>query len=86
MFGISYISFKEPYVKYSYPRCNCDPGSEVWTFDDGQLTDRAQLPVTKLNFGNFYQVTSFEKHMVNKLLMVTFRQEVLTHFIKKVTI
>jgi hypothetical protein len=28
----------------------------LWTFDDGELTDRSQLPVTKLNFGNFYEV------------------------------
>ena len=33
-------------------KCNCDAGEEAWTYDDGQLTDRNQLPVTKLNFGN----------------------------------
>ncbi len=38
------------------PRCNCDSGELVWTYDDGELTDRGQLPVTKLNFGNFYEV------------------------------
>ena len=32
--------------------CNCDAGEEAWTYDDGQLTDRSQLPVTKLNFGH----------------------------------
>jgi len=48
-------------------RCNCDPGSEVWTFDDGQLTDRAQLPVTKLNFGNFYQEDQAAKFYLGPL-------------------
>ena len=33
-------------------KCNCDAGSELWSSDDGQLTDRRHLPVTKLNFGN----------------------------------
>ena len=33
-------------------KCNCDAAEEAWTYDDGQLTDRHQLPVTKLNFGN----------------------------------
>jgi hypothetical protein len=28
----------------------------MWAFDDGELTDRSQLPVIKLNFGNFYEV------------------------------
>ena len=33
-------------------RCNCDAADPAWSYDDGQLTDRASLPVTKLNFGN----------------------------------
>ena len=32
--------------------CNCDAGEAAWSYDDGQLTDRSQLPVTKLNFGH----------------------------------
>jgi len=32
--------------------CNCDAGESAWSYDDGQLTDRNQLPVTKLNFGH----------------------------------
>ncbi len=40
----------------SFFRCNCDGGEMMWTFDDGELTDRSQLPVIKLNFGNFYEV------------------------------
>ena len=42
-------------------RCNCDDdgGELLWTYDDGELTDRSQLPVIKLNFGNFYQVLMY---------------------------
>ena len=34
-------------------RCNCDAGLTTWTYDDGHLTNKDQLPVTRLNFGNF---------------------------------
>ena len=33
-------------------RCNCDAGEESWRLDEGTLTDRRHLPVTKLNFGH----------------------------------
>ena len=33
-------------------RCNCDAGEEIWRLDEGTLTDRRHLPVTKLNFGH----------------------------------
>ena len=33
-------------------QCNCDAGEEMWTLDEGTLTDLDHLPVTKLNFGS----------------------------------
>ena len=49
--GVCYCYHQEICLREDV-KCNCDAGEEVWTYDDGQLTDRHQLPVTKLNFGN----------------------------------
>ena len=32
--------------------CNCDSNDYVWRYDDGYLTDKEMLPVTKLHFGD----------------------------------
>ncbi len=52
--GTCYCHLQDSCISRDH-RCNCDAGESIWTYDDGQLTDRAQLPVTKLNFGNFYE-------------------------------
>ena len=36
-------------------KCNCDAAAEAWNYDDGQLTDRDHLPVTKINIGKLDQ-------------------------------
>ena len=74
-------------------RCNCDDdgGELLWTYDDGELTDRSQLPVIKLNFGNFYQVLMYctvqytvhsnavDYHIKNKHMCIAFNDQYL-HF------
>ena len=32
--------------------CNCDNNGPVWTSDEGYITDKDVLPVTKLKFGD----------------------------------
>ena len=32
--------------------CNCDKNDRIWRYDEGYLTDRNTLPVTKLYFGD----------------------------------
>jgi len=55
-------------------RCNCDAGESIWSFDDGQLTDKSQLPVTKLNFGNFYKENQMAKFYLGPLVCSGARQ------------
>ena len=33
-------------------RCNCDKNDAVWREDSGLLTDKTQLPVKQLRFGD----------------------------------
>ena len=52
--GTCYCHLQDSCISKEH-RCNCDAGESIWSYDDGQLTDKDQLPVTKLNFGNFYE-------------------------------
>ena len=48
-------------------KCNCDAGEEMWRLDEGTLTDRRHLPVTKLNFGNLEEDTQQARFLLGPL-------------------
>ena len=55
---------------YSYYGCNCDKEDYAWREDSGLLTDKAQLPVKQLRFGdtgNYNQWGEEGYHTLGKL-------------------
>ena len=52
-----------------YRRCNCNTNDHVWREDSGLLTDKTQLPVKQLRFGDTGQSRRGEKgyHTLGKL-------------------
>ena len=42
-------------------RCNCDQNINVWTEDNGDLTDKDTLPVTELRFGDTSRIDGKEE-------------------------
>ena len=48
--------------------CNCDANDYVWRFDEGYLTDKETLPVTKLYFGDTGALHERGYHTLGKLI------------------
>ncbi|XP_066272301.1 neurexin-4-like [Branchiostoma lanceolatum] len=49
------------------PRCNCDVNDKRWRADEGYLTDKATLPVSRLNFGDTGHEWEQGYHTLGKL-------------------
>ena len=47
--------------------CNCNSNDNVWRFDEGYLTDRNVLPVSKLYFGDTGDESEAGYHTLGKL-------------------
>merc|ERR1712002_943226 len=47
--------------------CNCDSNDLVWRSDEGYITDRTVLPVTKLKFGDNGDANEIAYHTLNAL-------------------
>ena len=49
-------------------KCNCDRNDKKWRFDEGYLTDKETLPVTKMFFGDAGGVNEKGYHTLGKLI------------------
>ena len=47
--------------------CNCDNNGAVWTSDEGYITDKEVLPVTKLKFGDNGDASEIGFHTLDAL-------------------
>ena len=49
-------------------KCNCDQNDDKWRFDEGYLTDKETLPVTRMYFGDTGSVSEVGYHTLGKLI------------------
>ena len=53
---------------YKNEKCNCDSNDEKWRYDEGYLTDKSILPVSRLQFGDTEEPFEEGYHTLGKFV------------------